>query len=332
MKKPIRVLVTGGGGDVCRGVVQCLEESQLDLDIFVAGADPHAYILYEERRSFLVPLSASEEYVGTLCNILNKHSVDVLIPTIDSEILKISQCRDRIERLTSARVCVGSNDSVSICDDKLLTAKFLEGHGFPYPISYGKNELTAQRIASLGYPLIAKSRRGGGSKEIWMIERESDLEKALCLDDVMIQERLDIEDNEYTASVYIGKDLEPKGCCIFKRRLRNGSTIYAERVQDVVIENTVIEIARALNMQFLNVQGALSKDREFVPFEFNGRFSGTVAVSARVFNAPELWIRENILGESVGQSTNQEDFIAFREQQVILISRTEFEKRSPVIG
>ena len=99
MKKPIRVLVTGGGGDVCRGVVQCLEESQLDLDIFVAGADPHAYILYEERRSFLVPLSASEEYVGTLCNILNRHSVDVLIPTIDSEILKISQCRDRIERL-----------------------------------------------------------------------------------------------------------------------------------------------------------------------------------------------------------------------------------------
>ena len=99
----------------------------------------------------------------------------------------------------------------------------------------------------------------------------------------------------------------------------------------MAIESTVIEIARTLDMQFLNIQGALRNGCEFIPFEFNGRFSGTVAVSAKVFNAPGLWIRENFLGESVGQSTNREDFIAFREQQVRLVSRAEFEKRSPVI-
>ena len=70
-------------------------------------------------------------------------------------------------------------------------------------------------------------------------------------------------------------------------------------------------IARALGMKYLNIQ-SMRRGDELVPFEFNGRLSGTTAMVSRVFNAPEMFIRERILGERIARVDNPVRFVAMR--------------------
>lgn len=64
-------------------------------------------------------------------------------------------------------------------------------------------------------------------------------------------------------------------------------------------------------MRYVNIQ-AMRRGNLLVPFEFNGRFSGTTGIIARVFNAPEMYLRESVLGESVPPVFNDEAFVAMR--------------------
>ena len=58
-------------------------------------------------------------------------------------------------------------------------------------------------------------------------------------------------------------------------------------------------------MKYLNIQ-AIYENNKVLPFEFNGRLSGTTGAMRQIFNVPEMFIKECILKEYITPSDNKE--------------------------
>lgn len=300
----INILISGVGGDVAQGVIKCLYKSEIETQIYKIGHNTQESWLYKDDLSFLCPAASSGEYVDYLISFINEHKIDVFIPCIDSEIYNIAGHAKDITEKTGCQVIVGDVDRILICEDKYQTYKFLKDNGFSYPETYLSPGPKEHR-----FPYILKSKTGCGSKDIHLVDNEIQLNSLQFSENNILQERL-IGD-EYTAGVYLGNDKEIKGVCIFKRKLKCGSTNFAERIIDKEMESYVCSIAKKLGLNYVNIQFRL-KDGLPCPFEFNGRFSGTTGIISRVFNAPEIWLRENILKEYVEPCQNVEKFYVMR--------------------
>jgi len=322
----IKVLVSGVGGDVAQGVVKSLMKSSLDLKIFKTCAYYNSSWLYVDDLSFKAPLSASDEYIPFIIRLIKKFGIHVFLPCVDSEIYKISQNKDLIERETGVRVCVGDLKQINICDDKYLTFEFLLANKFKTPLSAIPHHIEDidRIIEQVGFPLIAKKRRSQGSKDIYIINTYGEARNYIGQDDYILQEFLRSDEDEYTCGVYLGDDGKAKGCCLLRRELKNGSTYRAKRVVNSGWVNRMCEIAERLGLKYVNIQARKKGDDLYV-FEFNGRFSGTTGIISRVFNAPEMYAREAILGEEIEWCDNSDDFIVMRYYEEIYATSSDIE-------
>lgn len=322
---PINVLVSGAGGDVGQGVIKSLYSSCLDLEVYATCIDITSAWLHKVKHSFIAPLSASDEYIPYLIKLIDKCKIDVFFPTVDSEILKISHFREAIEKQTGCLVFVGSSNVVQITDDKLETAEFLKRNGFCSPASIALDPLTVEPfITQVGFPVILKKRRGRGSNEVFMINSLAEIEPYYCQLDFMLQEWLDPSHGEYTSGIYLGDDGTVKGSCTFKRQLKNGSTYIAERIVEPRLEEPLEQVACSLGLKYLNIQ-SMRRGNKLIPFEFNGRLSGTTAMVSRIFNAPEMFIRERFLREAVQRMQNYSRFVAMRFYDEVYATDEDFD-------
>lgn len=308
----IKVLVSGAGGDVGQGVLKALTHSSLDIELYTICISPHSSWLHVEVNSFIAPPSSDEKYVDYLIGLIRRFGIQVFFPTVDSEITKIAQEKARIEGGTGALVFVDNLDRVSICDDKFKTVEFLRRNGFVYPESAVADSQSARDLAArFGYPIIIKKRSGKGSQNVYQANNPTEFAQHLGDPAFVVQEWMDPAFGEYTSGVYLGDDGEIKGMCTFRRQLKCGSTFIAERIIDPILEKPLEDMARALGMKYLNIQ-SMRRGSALVPFEFNGRLSGSTAMVSKVFNAPEMFIRERLLRETIARVDNPSSFVAMR--------------------
>jgi carbamoyl-phosphate synthase large subunit len=309
----IKVLISGAGGDVGQGVLKALAASKLDIDLYATCISAHSSWLHAVGiNSFIAPPSADSGYVDYLIRLIRRFGIQVYFPTVDSEIVKISRERARIEAETGVLVFVDDPERVAICDDKYETAEYLRRKGFAYPATVVASEPYALEFVSrLGYPVIVKRRRDKGSQHVYQAHDATQLAMHLGDTDFVVQEFLDPAAGEFTSGLYLGDDGQIKGVCTFRRQLKGGSTFIAERIIAPVLEAPLEDMARALGMKYLNVQSML-RGNELVPFEFNGRLSGSTAMVAKLFNAPEMFIRERLLGEKLIRVEDPTRFVAMR--------------------
>ena len=68
------------------------------------------------------------------------------------------------------------------------------------------------------------------------------------------------------------------------------------------------------------------KEGNVYPFELNGRFSGTTGIISKVFNAPEMAVRETILSEEIKPINNREKFYVMRYYDEIYTTSKEREE------
>ena len=314
--KRIKVFISGGGGDVADAIVDCLAQSNLDLEITVATSRESALLSYNVDHYALLPRVDSDRYVETLIKALKDLEIDIFFPTIASELTLISKNAKEIEKITGSKVFVGQKDMVEIFADKFATINFLKTNNFPYPKTDLLNEdfNLGDFIKSVEYPMIAKPRFGNGSIGVVEIKAERDLELIDKSKHYVIQEKLAIREGEYTAGVFVGGQIKVLGMCVLRRRLDAGSTILGERILDRNIETQLGAIAVVSKLPYVNIQFAL-RGAEVVPFEINPRFSGTTFMQSIAFNAPEMAITEWVLGEHVEAINNSRIYSARRKNK-----------------
>lgn len=317
MSKKINILVDGAGGDVGQGILKSLLDSQLNIELYASCISTSSSWLYKIKNSFIFPYVSDENFIDFLINFLNKYDIDVYFPTVDSSLIKIAKNKEMIEIKTKAKVFIADFEKIQICDDKYVTNKFLIENNFDAPntISMDDNDIE-QFVSKNSYPFILKTKSGNGAKNIIKISNFEELKPFIGNSAWLLQEFLDIQ-NEITSGIYIGDDEEIKGIYILKRTLKCGSTYQAERVLDKELETKLIAIAKKMKMKYLNIQATYDKGI-LLPFEFNGRLSGTTGAVRTIFNAPEMYIREKILREPLAPSqNNQKIFFARYNEEVV---------------
>ena len=204
-------------------------------------------------------------------------------------------------RAETGTVCVVSDPAtLDVGNDKLLTCRWLVERGFRCPAYALSEDRPALEVLArgYGYPLLAKPRRGGGSRGLVRVQDDADLAYVAAKPGFLVQRSVGEANSEYTAGCFSDRDGIVRGAIVMRRELHEGTTVLAEIGAFPELRNEAIEIARALRpMGPSNVQMRMT-DEGPVCFEINVRFSGTTPVRARFgFNEVEAALRHYVLDE-----------------------------------
>jgi carbamoyl-phosphate synthase large subunit len=115
--KSPRVLVTGTGGLSGISVLKALGGKK--LEIFSADVDPHApgLNLVDEDRRLLIPSSDRESWTELVYELCERHRINVLIPTADSELLLLASARVFFAEI-GTKIVLASERTLGMCLDR----------------------------------------------------------------------------------------------------------------------------------------------------------------------------------------------------------------------
>lgn len=306
------VLITGIGGDISQGVATILRENRPDL--LLIGVDVHAQHgghLFVDQFT-LVPSASAPDYVDAIKAIVSKHSVDVVIPMSEPELaatLPFSELAPGVKWITAGeRVVVAGLD-------KLETMRALTGLGVPVPWTRPVSE--GRPIA---YPCILKNRSGSGSRAVFTVSNDEDVDYLVKhYPDAIFQELLEPADREVTCAVYRRRDGEVASLLML-RRLTGGFTGWAKIIKDEETSRMCKVIAQGLDLRgSMNIQLRLT-DKGPRVFEINPRFSSTVLMRHRLGYTDVLWALDEAEGKSVVFPEIPQDRIMVRVQGATVYS------------
>ena len=263
-------LITGCGGDIACSISK-ISKSQGLFDKLV-GCDfrrmhpGHAFFDVVE----LADRADSDTFIDTLQDIIERNNIDVIVPTTDSELKRLSVLGFEKE-IFGIPVVAASSSALKIGLDKLQTAQFIRSLGLQAPWT-----IAAADAEPMEYPCIYKPRYGQGSKGFRIINSKSELDDIHRTNEHILQEYLPSDDEEYTCGVYGTKSGNIR-TITFKRRLLGGLTGSGVTVNNGKIDTLLDTIGRGMSLSgSINVQLRLEKTVPMV-FEINSRFSSTVA-------------------------------------------------------
>lgn len=296
----IRAAVTGVGNPLGQNIFKALQMSALPLKLYALDANPFSAGFFHGE-PVLCPRADSPGYVDQLIAFLRREKIAAVFFGTEAEPAILRPHRSRIEAETGAVLMLNDPAVLAIADDKYLTARALAGAGLDHPASAPAEDDTAVAalVATRGFPLIAKPRKGSASRGLVRVHDAGQL-AAQRRPGLVIQECLLPDDAEYTVGIYRCRDGSVVATTVIRRDLDFGLTYRGVIRHDTVIAAYAEQVAAALNaLGSCNVQLRLTA-RGPVCFEVNPRFSSTTPVRAHFgVNEPELALREYVLGETL---------------------------------
>ncbi len=269
------ILITGAGGPAAVALIKALQGP--DRRLHAVDMDPNAVGLYmvpQERRA-LVPGGRDRLFIARLQQLCLQWNIDVLIPTVDVELLQVAKTRQSFMKF-GTRVMLTSQRSLELCLDKWALAKHCAG-----VVRLPQTQLLDERFdpVAVSYPLIVKPRQGSGSRGVVLCHRPEDMERFTRDGSLLVQEFL--PGQEYSVDVCISRNGEPIAA-VPRARLKvdSGVAVAGRTVQDPELQREAVRAAMHVGLTgVVNVQ--LRRDTEGRPalLEINPRFPGTMSLT-----------------------------------------------------
>ncbi|MGG0789893.1 ATP-grasp domain-containing protein [Peribacillus simplex] len=301
----INVLITGSGSLYGSAVIQSLLKSKLNVNLVATDTHPFAIGLHTAHRSYIVPPVSEEQlYFKKLLGILKNEKIHAIFIASSQELPFYSQYKTLIEHQTGAKVFTNTTKVLSICSDKWNTFKFLKEHNFHYPktIRYPEDkEQIDSFLQEVGFPFIAKPRRGKGSEDIHLVQDLSYLNQVLSeKKDMILQQFLPDDKEEFTVGICCGENGKVLSSIALNRYLQDGITMIAKSDDFKDITDYCQEIAMALKPYGpCNFQFRLWNGSPYI-FEINPRFSSTTGMRTLLgVNEPEILLQVELLGKEI---------------------------------
>lgn len=306
------VLILSAGRRV--ELVKAFKNAQKKLNmqnakVIAVDISKYAPALYFADNFYLVPRVTDIKYIDTIIDIAIKENIDLIVPTIDTELYVLALNKRLIEEKTNAKVLISDKEIIEICNDKNKTIEFLQQNGFDLPNTLNEDDL---KNKAYKFPLFIKPKDGSSSINTFIINDEKELQFFKeYVKEPIIQER--IEGNEYTVDVCM--DFEGNVISIVPRiRIATRSGEISKGKIDK--NNHVIEDVKRL-MQTLKpighitVQCFLTKDNVIKYIEINPRFGGGAPMSFYAgANSPEFLLRM-LNGEELSYYEGFQDGLVF---------------------
>lgn len=281
------VVVSAVGGDIGYNVARALSSNGFRI----VGIDCRTVDNIDGIFDEIVTVSASaheDAYLSEVIELLESKKADFFVPVSEPELLTVSRSAHRFDAL-STRLVINRRNIVETFSNKYETAMFLRRHGLPHP----KTFMLADYAGELGFPLVVKPVRGCGSKRVWVVEDDDDLDYLTRKNDgtLIVQELVGTSDQEYTTGVF--SDGKTTRSITFKRILGFGGLTVAAELCRAGEMDSLAEVISARCSLFgsINIQ-TRRVDGRFIPFEINPRFSSTLPIRiAFGFNDARWWLR-----------------------------------------
>ena len=293
--RELRILFTGVGRRV--ELIQAFRQAALRLSaaLKIYGADLKgtapalAYCDYTRK----VCGMKEEGYIHELVKICDKDKIDLLIPTIDTDLLTLSE---NISAFSHTRVMISASDKIRLCRDKNKTSQFFVDCGLHAPMPVNRLE-----DYKSGYPAFIKPKDGSSSINAFKAADKEELKVYVSqIKDYVIQPF--IEGTEYTIDIFC--DWEGNPITIVPRvrvAVRAGEVLKTEISMDTKMQEEMKKLCDEFKpCGPLTVQ--LIKDKRTGKnnyIEINPRFGGGSPLSMKAgADSAEITLRL-LLGERV---------------------------------
>lgn len=300
----IKILFTGVGRRI--ELLQAFRNAALVLDkeIKIYGADMAgtapalAYCDYTRK----VVAMKDPEYIDNLLNICRDDQIDLLIPTIDTDLLVLSENKEKFEAI-GTRVMISAPDKIRICRDKNNTSQFFVDCGLHAPMPV--NDWKEYRV---GYPAFIKPKDGSSSINAFKVENEEELRTyAAQVEDYIVQPF--VSGHEYTIDIFCDWDGNPVSIVPRERLQVRAGEVLKTRIE---LDQTMIEESKALCKAFkpcgpMTVQ--LIRDEAGIDWfiEINPRYGGGAPLSMKAGARSAETILHLLDGEGVEYSEDLSD-------------------------
>lgn len=260
-------------------------------------------------QSFAIPRVTSTEYIEQLLQICLAHDIKLVVPTIDTELLVLSEHIETFKKY-GIYLLVSDTELVQQCRDKRKINHFFEEHGIPVPQQYD--------LHNLYYPVFVKPYDGSLSKGIFTAQCAEDIKPEHRADPkLMFMEYIAPEDyDEFTVDCYYDRHSNLK-CVVPRKRI----FVRAGEVNKGVTKKNVIVTEFNHKLQYiagargcLTIQVFLHKTEDkILGIEINPRFGGGYPLSYLAGANYSQWaIREYLLNQKI------EEFAAWSDNLLML--------------
>ena len=269
-----RVLVSGASGIVGYGILKSLQNSNC-VTIGTTIYDNSAAQYFSDHTVKILP-TPHENYIDDLVKIIKEYRIDIIIPSIEIDILKWVKNKEEIVRRTGVKIVLNNNHLIDLCSDKWLFYQELEKHNSIYRIpTYSYLQ------SNIKFPIVIKPKKGYASKGVIIMHNEKDLEahRDKINNSIIFQPLIGDANNEYTTSAFFDK--ESNLCChiTLKRTLsKEGFTETAQVVNIEDVEKMLVELSCFLKpVGPTNFQFRIA-DTQVKLLEINPRISSATSI------------------------------------------------------
>ncbi len=321
--KQIRIMFTSVGRRV--ELVQAFRNAALqrrvNLEIYGADCDMSAPALLFCDKQIQVCKIRESGYIPQLLKICGEHSIDLLIPTIDTDLLLLAKNRMLFDQV-GTKVLISDEDKIAVCRDKRFTADYFISCGLCSPLPVDDVKKYTQ-----GFPCFMKPKDGSSSIDAYKITNEEELYSfSERVSDYIVQPF--IEGCEYTVDILC--DFEGNPIYITARErlaVRSGEVLKTSIVHDEKIEQECkLLISHYKPCGPITVQLIREKHTGNDHYiEINPRFGGGAPLSMKAGADAAGALLDLLQGESLQYKKNaaRETAVYSRFDQSVCVSGSE---------
>jgi len=283
-------------------LIECFRDSAsnlgIDLRIIAVDSQPAMSAACQVADAAVaVPRCSDPGFIPALERICRDEWVDLLIPTIDPELLPLAEAKDVFARCGTA-LLLSDNATLSLARDKVATMAFLDRAEVARPRTASLADFRRQPDLIPG-PVIAKPVGGSSSVGILHGRRPEDF-ASLGDSGYIVQERW--VGREYTVNIFIDAAGKLRAAIPHRRiETRSGEVSKGRTERVPVLETAAERIAATLPGARgpLCFQAIVTESGSYVVFEINARFGGGYPLAHRAGGLFARWIFEEATGQPI---------------------------------
>lgn len=269
------ILVSGASGVVGYGILKSLRKSPekhnligttiYDFSVASAFCDTVEKILP----------TTDKFYMENLCEIIRKHHVDMVIPSIECDVYEWNIWKDMLLE-TGVFPLLNNIHLIDLCFDKW---HFYEELIVEHPI-YAISTVRGANFDVFQVPFLLKPRHSYGSKGIIRIQNDDDYRRhhATIGNDMITQPITGSDDEEYTVSGFFDKESNLIDYFPLKRKLSKGGFTEQAEVADRNFGEALTDLAEIFKpIGPTNFQ-----------FRFNGETPKLLEINPRISSATSI--------------------------------------------
>lgn len=247
--------------------------------------------------AFTVPRISDNRYTDAIFELAVAKGVGLIIPTIDTELMKLAQERERFAA-ANIHLIISDSELLQYCRDKRKSVDLFQEHNINAPQIYP--------VDNLVFPCFAKPYDGSRAIGVQALKSHQDLTDELKQDPkMMFCELIDIKNTyrEFTVDMYYTRNGELK-CAIPRERIEVRS---GEVSKGVTRKNWLYDFLIQNMATLKGARGCITAQFFYNPennslygVEINPRFGGGFPLSyAAGGNYPSWLIQEYLYGKEI---------------------------------